>query len=84
MYSNPFGGLKMADEDIRNLLRAVLDYLVGLTPAITRKEVCQRGRKVHILIEFLIFSIHKNIESTQRYLYIDTELMRKVLLNETI
>jgi len=27
---------------------------------------------------------HQNIQSTQRYLHIDTEQMRKVLFNETL
>jgi integrase/recombinase XerD len=51
----------MADEDARNLMRAILDYLVGLTPAITRKEIRQREHRVHILMEFLFFVIRKNI-----------------------
>jgi len=51
----------MADEDIRNLMQAILDYLVGLTPAITRKETRQREHRVHVLIEFLFFVIRKNI-----------------------
>ena len=39
------------------------------------------GRSIYEIKEMMG---HENIESTQRYLYIDTELMRKVLLNETI
>ena len=51
----------MADEDIRHLILAILDYLVGLRPAISRKEIRQRDHQIHILIEFLFFVIHKNI-----------------------
>ena len=53
--------MKMADEGARNLLRVILDYLMGLTPDVTRKGIRQRERQVHVLIEFLLFVIHKNI-----------------------
>ena len=39
------------------------------------------GRTIYEIKEMMG---HKNIQSTQRYLYIDTEQMRKVLLNETL
>ena len=39
------------------------------------------GRSIYEIKEMMG---HKNIQSTQRYLYIDTERMRKVLFNETL
>jgi len=39
------------------------------------------GRSIYEIKEMLG---HENIQSTQRYLYIDTERMRKVLFNETL
>jgi site-specific recombinase XerD len=39
------------------------------------------GRSIYEIKEMMG---HENIESTQRYLHIDTELMRKVIFNETI
>ena len=45
------------------------------------RNLLMMGRSIYEIKEMMG---HKDIESTQRYLYIDTELMRKVLLNETI
>lgn len=39
------------------------------------------GRSIYEIKEMLG---HQDIQHTQRYLHIDTELMRKVLLNETL
>ena len=39
------------------------------------------GRNIYEIKEMMG---HQNIQSTQRYLYIDTERMRKVLFNETL
>ena len=39
------------------------------------------GRSIYEIKEMMG---HQNIQSTQRYLYIDTERMRKVLFNETL
>ena len=39
------------------------------------------GRSIYEIKEMMG---HQNIQSTQRYLYIDTEQMRKVLFNETL
>ena len=51
----------MADEDIRMLLRAILDYFEGLTPPEDLREGRLREHVGQILIDFLIFSIHKDI-----------------------
>jgi integrase/recombinase XerD len=51
-----------ADEDIRNLLSSILGYLVGFTPAVTRKETLQREHLSHVLTEFLLFAIHKGVD----------------------
>jgi len=39
------------------------------------------GRTIYEIKEMMG---HQNIQSTQRYLYIDTERMRKVLFNEIL
>ena len=45
------------------------------------QNLLQAGRSIYEIKEMLG---HENIQSTQRYLHIDTELMRKVLFNETL
>ena len=45
------------------------------------QNLLQIGRSIYDIKEMLG---HKNIQSSQVYLHIDTELMRKVLFNETI
>ena len=45
------------------------------------QNLLQIGRSIYEVKEMLG---HENIQSTQRYLHIDTELMRKVLFNETL
>lgn len=45
------------------------------------QNLLQIGRSIYEIKEMLG---HENIQSTQRYLHIDTELMRKVLFNETL
>jgi len=51
----------VADEDIRTLLQAILDYFEGLKPAEKPRDGRLRERYAQILIEFLIFAIHKGI-----------------------
>ena len=51
----------MADEDIRMLLHAILDYFEGLKPAEKVREGRIRERYAQILIEFVVFVIHKGI-----------------------
>lgn len=45
------------------------------------QSLLQIGRSIYEIKEMLG---HENIQSTQRYLHIDTELMRKVLFHETL
>jgi integrase/recombinase XerD len=45
------------------------------------QSLLQTGQSIYEIKEMLG---HQNIQSTQRYLHIDTELMRKVLFNETL
>ena len=45
------------------------------------QNLLQIGRSIYEIKEMMG---HENIQSTQRYLHIDTELMRKVLFNETL
>jgi site-specific recombinase XerD len=45
------------------------------------QNLLHTGRTIYEIKEMLG---HDNIQSTQRYLYINTELMRKVLFNETL
>jgi len=45
------------------------------------QNLLQLGRSIYEIKEMLG---HQDIQHTQRYLHIDTELMRKVLLNETL
>jgi site-specific recombinase XerD len=45
------------------------------------QSLLHTGRSIYEIKEMLG---HENIQSTHRYLYIDTELMRKVLFNETL
>ena len=45
------------------------------------QNLLQTGRSIYEIKEMLG---HEKIQSTQRYLHIDTELMRKVLFNETL
>ena len=49
----------MADEDIRMLLEAILDYFLWLEEEPTARRVSERYRQ--ILIDFAIFSMHNDI-----------------------
>ena len=51
----------MADEDIRILLQAVMDYFEGLKPAEKPKDGRIRDHSRQILIEFLIYALRKDI-----------------------
>jgi integrase/recombinase XerD len=49
----------MLDEDIKKLLQAILDYSAWLSTAENSKR--RREHYTHVLIEFLIFTVHREI-----------------------
>ena len=67
----------MADEDIRMLLRAILDYFRWLTPPEDLREGRLRERYGQILIEFLIFAIHKGIDWKEMFAFNTFTAFRK-------
>ena len=67
----------MADEDIRMLLRAILDYFEGLKSSEEPTDSRLRERYGQILIEFLIFAIQKGIDWKEMFAFNTFTAFRK-------
>ena len=67
----------MADEDIRILGQAILDYFDWLKPTEKPKEDQLRERYGHILIEFLICAVHKKIAWKDMFTFDTLRVFRK-------
>ena len=61
LSNNPFGGLKVADKDIRMLVEATQDYVRWAKSIEGHGRSAHTIRYTHILNDFLLFAISKDI-----------------------
>jgi integrase/recombinase XerD len=57
----------MLDEDIRRLVQAILDYSAWLSTVKSAKR--RRNQYIHVLIEFLIFTLHRETPWKNMFLF---------------
>jgi site-specific recombinase XerD len=77
----PIGAGTVSDQISKAMKKAGLPSTAYWLRHSYAQNLLQIGRSIYEIKEMLG---HERIQSTQRYLYIDTEMMRKVLFNETL